>query len=216
MIDQSEFLALVTPHVAGCPNPIVRDAIRSTCADFCRETNIWRELLDPIPIEAGRADYELPAPSQTLVVLLHEMTALGEPIDPKASQWLDGHWSQWRTQVGPRPRYYTQDAPNVIRLVPIPDVDIPDGLADMRVSLQPTHTATRVGDIVFREFADGIKAGALVRLMLIPNQAWSNADLANYYRAEFQQAKDTAILRAVRQFSRAIEYTRRRKLPGAP
>lgn len=70
------------------------------------------------------------------------------------------------------------------------------------VALQPTQTAVGVPDFVFSDFVEDIAAGALARLLSIPDKAWTDTSLAQAKRNFFEGRVSIAAAKASKGFSR--------------
>ena len=55
----------------------------------------------------------------------------------------------------------------------------------MFVALKPTRLASGMDDGLFDELEDSIVHGALQHLLLIPNSAWSDRELAAYHARQY-------------------------------
>jgi hypothetical protein len=84
---------------------------------------------------------------------------------------------------GTQPRSLCQLTPNRYIVLPLPD----DATYQMRmfVALKPTRIAEGMDDGLFDELEDAIIHGALQHLLLIPNAAWSDKELASYHARQF-------------------------------
>ena len=84
---------------------------------------------------------------------------------------------------GSQPRSLCQLSPNRYTVLPLPD----DAAYQMRmfVALKPTRLASGMDDGLFDELEDSIIHGALQHLLLIPNSAWSDKELAAYHARQY-------------------------------
>ena len=48
-----DFFAGILPDVPGCPSPTMRFHVRRAVIEFCKESGIWVQDLDPITLIAG-------------------------------------------------------------------------------------------------------------------------------------------------------------------
>jgi hypothetical protein len=66
----SLFYPLVLPHVVGCPNPLLDQAILYAAGEFCREGHVVQEISTQ-NVVAGTQEYDvdLPASSQLSSIL---------------------------------------------------------------------------------------------------------------------------------------------------
>ena len=61
---------LVAPEVLGCPSITIDSAILRAAIEFCEKSTAWRELLDPITVVDGTAEYALTIPADARLVAL--------------------------------------------------------------------------------------------------------------------------------------------------
>lgn len=212
----TDFRPNVAPWVQKCPTVQVDKAVTDAVIDFFRESRLLRATLTAIDAVAGIAEYSLANPSGMQISTIREARFSGVKLDPTSEEQLDLNWKaiisaqvfdstdgdeDWRTMATDAPGLYFQPAPNVIRLVGIPALDVADALV-VSVSLYPTQAVTEIEDWIFNEYYEGIAAGAISRLMAIPNQPWSNLRLVTHYLEMFQQTAGEARSRALRGHSR--------------
>ncbi len=59
----------------------------------------------------------------------------------------------------------------------------------MRAAIKPIlATATNVDDIILSRYDEALTSGALARLYLTPRKPWTDFNLGQYHRAQFQAA----------------------------
>ena len=149
---------------------VVKDALQDTAEMFCRETRILRETID-VPIVAGTDTYTLYPNMSDAAVAETLFARIGddhiEPITPDiASRLIAGTGD---------PEFIEQTASNQIRLIPAPKAD-----ATLRVTviLTPSLTSASLPSAL-DQWREGIRHGAIARLVSIPDQPWSNAQTAS-------------------------------------
>ena len=104
----------------------------------------------------------------------------------------------WADSVG-HPRYYTRLTESQISLVPAPSV--PEGTSyelSLRVSLKPLPDSTGIDSDIYSAYSEIIRAGALVKLFLVPEVTWSNPQLASFYAAKYEEGIISATDRSAR------------------
>jgi hypothetical protein len=55
----------------------------------------------------------------------------------------------------------------------------------MFVALKPKRNATAMEEFIFDELEEAIMHGALQHLLVLPNQAWSDRELAAYHAKQY-------------------------------
>ena len=180
----TEFLPQVQPHVPGCPEGVILEAIRNACIRFCTDTWLIRETLAPITVAVGADEYALTASTDNesigIVSFLHDKREL----DQKTEDELDIIDSGWRTADPGVASYVTMLLPDVAKLNREPAEEIVDGLI-VRIATKPTDTADSVDDLLFNDWRKAIKYGAIEDLLEIPEKGWSNMKLSLWYGKRF-------------------------------
>lgn len=176
----SIFLPEVTIDVAGCPQPVLINAVKRAAARFIRDSKILKATLNPITLVAGTGHYALAAPEGLQLVGAAVVTANGEALRP-TSKVLS---PQWETETGAM-SHYIQEDPYAIDIVRIPDLDVADGLVvESHVTPDPA-VATGVEEWLAEAYTDEIAAGAKARLMMMRGRPWSDPALAAYHEQAF-------------------------------
>lgn len=85
---------------------------------------------------------------------------------------------------GSEPRSVTQINPDKYLVLPLPDNKKPYVMR-MFYALKPKRTATSMDSVVMDELEDMIVHGALQNLLVMPNVAWKDRELATYHAKQF-------------------------------
>lgn len=163
-----EFLPLIRGRLVGCPDMILRDALRDACIEFCKQTRLLSETVD-VDVVAGEATADLlPTEGQHWVLsALRRDTRLLEPSERH-------HFEQTGldTKTG-TPSHYYLDGPLRLVLGPVPDAD---ETLSATVSIRPSDTASSVENVLYTDYRTTIAAGA--RAWVRRNYgAWSDPQL---------------------------------------
>jgi hypothetical protein len=184
-IPVTDFLRFVMPEVLGCPQVLASQHVVDAAIEFCSKVAIWTEPLASVPSVAGQASYAM-TPSEGRAVGPLQVYFDGTKLDPGTNQQFTAAYpeSVWHTVTG-TPLYFTRGADeSKITLVPIPETA---GLnINMTVSVKPLPTATTLPDNLFYEYYKAITAGAKATLMAMPEQRWTNTQMAAYYEGMFK------------------------------
>ena len=193
MVTITSFYPYVLPHVVGCPDPVMDQAIRSACIEFCAQTLLVQEVTT-VSVVSGVQDYDIEVPSgmglsKVIGVLLEDQWLTPNSIESVRSGLA------LRGSVGSAvvaqstPRVYFQKTPTAaeISLYPVPADSVIEGLA-MRAAFTPLRNAITVADVLYQNYAEDIGAGAISRLMLMPGQVYSDLQSAGIHRAKFDNA----------------------------
>jgi hypothetical protein len=85
---------------------------------------------------------------------------------------------------GYTPQSITQVTPDKFVILPLPGVDEPYRCR-MFVALKPKRSATAMDEVIFDELEEVIMHGTLQHLLVLPNQAWSDRELAAYHAKQY-------------------------------
>lgn len=202
MVLWSAWLPDVLPHVAGCPNVIVEHELKRSAQQFFQASRAWQVTLDPVAVTADMEEVTISTGDSSIdLVRVEKAWYDGVPLDVASADSLDGEFGDdWQSHTG-TPNSIVQIEPSIVRLYPVPTADAVTGLK-CRVSVKSSETATGVPDNMAVRFKDGIIAGAKARLMLYPNAAWSNPEMAVVYAGAFDSMTSNARLDAARSYGR--------------
>jgi hypothetical protein len=176
----SDFLTRIQAHVINCPEPTIAQATLDTCIEFAEESLAMREALEPFYTELAVSDYTVAVPSQTRVGLFKKIW-----IDNMEGTLLPTEMAGLRQSDPARPHTaYTRKSNGQFLLT---FTAPPDGVYEVRLeaALVPTRTASQVDDDYLELWVDGIVAGAVSRLKMMPGTPWTDPAMADTHRAKF-------------------------------
>lgn len=162
----SDLYQEILPHVAGCPEPLIDDALRRTVTKFCRETHIWKEQLDDIYPVSGVTRYQLALPEETQLLELSD--ARYNTGNGKTSQVPMNEWP----------------TVNVFGLLTFSE-DPGNKPIQIHGILIPSKDATGVPDRIGEHYRESLIHGAIAMLQEIPKRDWSAPEYASFHKAEF-------------------------------
>ena len=171
----SDLLPRLMPRVVGCPEPMALQALVDSAIEFCERSLVIRHTLDGFSSVPGTRDYELDAPLQQRIARVISVTYDGQAVYAVPPQ-MPGELAQVGT-----PRSYStrfDGAAMVLELYPTPDAA---GTLVVQVATSPIQGATLLEDELTQRWFDAVLAGASTRLMVTPNQPFTNFDLATMY-----------------------------------
>ena len=196
------FSANIKLYAPGCADQTMYFAIRQAAIEFCERTRLWRHE-DEFSVTSDGCEAIL-APNGAEI---HEIEAVffnGNQIEPATISWLDEHMRGWRSgQLSGIPKYFTQTEPNTIRLVPQEA-----GTVGLHVWLKPSQYADELPDWMADQYRETIAHGALGRILLIPNQSFSNPELGAAFGSAFQAKLDKFSTKGLTGQQRAPARTR--------
>lgn len=194
-----DFMPLIRPHLASCPEATIKTYLGITAADFFTRTHLWREDIDSIYVAPGVYEYDLDA--EALVEDLISVTVDRREITHTDMRLVP---NDQRYDVG-FPQHYWIHSDNSIRLHPIPEERVTVRLAAV---LRPSRTGTSVPDWIFEMWADIIVAGAVARIAAIPRKDWSDAAQAEENRARYERGVTDARVRDMRGVGHSVRMRR--------
>jgi len=197
MADLTDFLPDVAPSVPGCPQALMLDAIRNACMRFCEDAWIIRETLAAIDVNIGVDEYTMTASAGRKPVGIVNFLFDSRQIDIKTEEELDIIDSGWRTADPGVAFYASMLTPDTFKLNRVPAEAIVGGMI-VRIATKPSNTATAVDDLLYRDWRDAIRYGALEELKEIPDKGWSDAAKATEFGRKFnfqiQRGKARAVM----------------------
>jgi hypothetical protein len=204
MKDLTSFLPLVRQFAPGVAEPTAIVHLRQAAIQFCERTRLWRwdEAID-----VSGDDPDLVAPDGSAIHKIEAVRFNEQTVDPATTDYLDRVIPNWRTMVSTvsRPTWYTQSAPNTLRLVPRAI-----GTVNLYAYLKPSQDATQVPDWMDEQYREAIAGGALSRILVIPNQSFSNGELAGAFGAAWAAKLDELSTAGTQGQQRAPMRTRAR------
>lgn len=180
MKDLDAFLPGILPFAPGCATPTAHFGIRQAAIEFCERTRLWRSEDEfDVTLEGCEA---VMSPGGSEILEFEKALFNDQPLIPKTTAWLDANENGWRsgTQTG-RPRYITQTAPDTVTLVPKEA-----GRLKMYLWLKPAQDCTELPDFLAGNYRETIAFGALSRILIIPNQSFTNVEMAGAFSQMFE------------------------------
>jgi hypothetical protein len=220
MSEFADFYPLIRREAPGVSNPMMDGALLQAAREFCRETYIWQQILDPLSLVEDQEEYELEVPELTRSVAILSMFHDSIPVLPRTSGEMNRIFPGWREDRGNRAQWFLSDIdPHTLRLIPYASEDEDDAITQIKVALQPVNSATELPDIIYDDHSEDLVYGALVRLHRLPRQtnwSWQDAGLSNYYADLFKRAMGRTKIRVIKGFQAGPIYVRSSRLQGAP
>lgn len=163
----NDFLPRIKPHLKGCPDTTIKNALLHILRDICKKTMVWEADIEHETV-AGVNEFTL---------------STGEGTEVAIIQWVrerDGHYL--RNQLIPQretanaaPRIWQHSKRRRIAFFPTPkDAQV----YDVRLALMPSLDAQEIPDEVFSEVSEYAVWGVLADLMSMVSEEWANVDLA--------------------------------------
>lgn len=199
-VNLSAFLTEVSHLIPGCPDPTAISAVRNAAIEFCTATNQWQETQDEVAVTSTDFPYDLVGIAGAKVTRVLSVSVDGRNVTPISMDELDAREYSWRTRTSAVPSRFYHPNPDQISLFPLPSQSVD---LIMRVAYAPTRTAATIDGFLHDNYLEEIAAGALSRLLSVPERPWSNAVLGEYYNNIFERAIALAAADANQSFGRA-------------
>lgn len=211
-----DFFPYVMPDVIGAPEPLVVQAVRNACIEFCEKSLILTRDHDPITVVSGIIDYDLEPPTGYIVVKVQKAWLDNNPLNPlvpdfvKDASVYNRLFSSYQAQTSTPSAFLQKDARS-ISIWPVPDQQYKNGLT-MRVALKPSRASTEIEDEVFEDYAEAIGQGAMYRLQASVGKAYTNSEMAGVNKGLFEMAINVARQRATHGHVRSNLSVKMRKI----
>jgi len=203
MVSTDLFLKEVEPYCPDVLEVVALNAILNSAIEFCRLSTIHRLDMTAIDVINGQAEYAISVPADTQLASILQLNYNGISLVAKAMEELASYYTyqDWTTVEG-QPRGYTQITPGTVTLVPLPTEDLTGGITG-RIALMPTRTAATIHDELYNTYLEDIAMGARSRLHYTPGTTYFDMNLAEYCKAKYMNAIESAKIRANKSATRA-------------
>lgn len=187
MKDIDDFLPSIRPYAPGVADPTAYFAIRQAAIEFCERTRLWR-FDDEFSVVGDDCEALLTPPSS----VVHEIDAVWfngvklRHVTPGKLDELLPTWRAGQNRPTGQPSYVTQTEPNTIVLAPFGT-----GTVKLSLFLKPSPNAGEFPDFIVDQHRETIAFGALSRILLIPNQSFTDAQMAAVFGQTFQSRVDS-------------------------
>jgi hypothetical protein len=219
----SELVPDVLEHVPKVSEPQVESVLRDTLIDFLKRTKLLHFDHPAISVVADQATYTLQNPCGFQILHVRSGTIDGHPLLQTSEEYLDLQWQElqrgfgwryqiseprpaqpvddWRLAVSELPGLFYQLYPNQLTLVGKPTVAIADALR-LKVVVIPTRAVENIPRWIFNTWHQGIVAGAIGGLKMMPEKPWTDRQAAGAYIEAYNEAIGAAEATALRGFKR--------------
>jgi len=172
------------PLVPNCSEPAAVQALRNACIDFTKGSMCLQGQLDPMSVAKDVAEYDIDVPKNTRLTQMISLYYLGSLLPRKSLSYIVGATGRdWAALRGP-PTMYTQFAPDTVTLIRCPGESIANALTGTYAYV-PTRSSTTCDEVMLERYAEAIARGAASKLMQIPNEPFSNLQMAMMYHRQF-------------------------------
>lgn len=169
-----DLLYHVLPFAPECPEPTAIEYLRQAAIRFCRQTRSWREQFEGAA--AAPTTLVIPYPGQAQLFEIEEAWFNGSRLERRPVMDL----LDYPADTSGHPRWIAEDGDDAVRVFPFET-----GTLRVSMFLEPTPTATQLPDQLVNMHGRALADGALADLLMIPNQPWTQPQLAAGFGVRF-------------------------------
>lgn len=185
-VSYSAFLPHVLPYVPHCFEEQAIIAIRNACIDFCRDTLVLQQDIDPISTVAQQNTYTIDSvDSGYTVTQVMSLYYVGRRLERKSEYELQRLYTMDWQQLEGTPKVWTQFNLSDVTVALKPAESVTGALTG-RVAYMPTRASTTVDGVLYEVYLDDIVDGALARLKSTPDQPYSDVQGAMVHQQKFK------------------------------
>lgn len=215
--DFSKLVPQIHPECHECPEILIINEIRNITREFCERSTYWRQDLAALSIvtdetSSGSGEYDLTIPTGAQIVsVINPIVHSNQPVSRRTREWLDEHYSDWRTATGEQSRWYRMSNPTRIKLIPRPTSVVANAL-HVSMALKPSPAATNMPEFVYNEWYEVISCGVLAKLLSMENETWYKPARAVMKQKMYLLGIEDATAKAIAEYSSdKVDRTRRVK-----
>lgn len=197
----NDFLPEMMQYCNGAPPIMLRIHLINSAIDLCNKALLLKKSPSPIQFEEEVHTYTMKYPQDRYrAIAIDEIKIEGYgPLVRTTEREMDSQFANWRETESSKPtRFWLTDELNKVRIWPTPKEDI-----DIDANIQSVVTykrgQTEVDDFIYEKWHEIIQAGALTKVLLIPEATWYNEKVAMVMS---------------RAFSRGVREARKTTLTG--
>lgn len=174
----SDFEDFVVSYAQDAPSVVLQHAIRETVVKFMRETRVATDTYC-INAQCGVTDYVVEMPDCSKLVAI-------ENVEPDGGVW--GGFRQFRNL--PNPWAWNKDDRFPVVIFGFSPRE--DAVFHVTYSWTINRDGCDVPDFIYEEWMDAIKFGAAAELLAMPNQEWTNPQLAHMFADKYREERAAA------------------------
>ncbi|KAF0234336.1 MAG: hypothetical protein FD177_892 [Desulfovibrionaceae bacterium] len=175
------FVPLVRQSTAKCPVSGMAAQVREAAREFCARARIWTDKSLVSDVLAGEGAYGLRPPDQADIRCVLSVRFQGARLTPLTPD----QWRSLAEQTACAPTHFIFTEPNVVRLYPTPQEDVPGALL-VEVVLIPAVNSAQGPEFLLSKHGTTIAHGAISKLMLMPDRPWSDPGGGAFYEKKFE------------------------------
>jgi hypothetical protein len=184
----SDLVNRISPNAPGAPQPVIVTNVRDAAIEACEKTLAYKYVQAEQTLVNGTYSYSyVPASATEVHAILSVNINDNIKITPKTVEDITRIYPFWPTTASSyrgSPQYVVHFDADTYLMALTPDATTPY-LLHMILALKPLRTATGLEQSVFDELEDAIVHGTLQRMLTMPEQTWSDTELAAYHAKQF-------------------------------
>lgn len=185
----SDFERHVLAEVIGCPKPTLEYAVLRSIVDFAERSWIFRKSFN---VDVDEDDFG--SVHDYLDTDVSEYVTDKVPIAVSSFKINGVEYNLKYMELQDETSYIDDLRMSTEKLFYFPNdttirvFEMVDGMElFFTVVYKPTYDITEIDDVVYNDWLDPITAGAKARLMVMPNQPWTDTKMAAYYLSLFKR-----------------------------
>ncbi len=158
MATLDQFLPYLSPAVAGAPYPLQVRAVRDAAIQFCAESQLFEQRLEPVSSIANATEYELEPPEGMVVAAIVKAWFGDKELKVATSE--DEVTPDMDAVEQPTHILFRTNATFSL----LPPAKTSGTVITLQAALKPSRSAEEVPDQLYEDFAEEVAAGAASRL----------------------------------------------------
>jgi hypothetical protein len=188
----STLVPTIAASAPGCPTPTIIEYVRKAAIEACERTLFWRYRTGNIALTPLQSTYSYPSLVDGVTPLAAEVHAVfdatlvdGPSLEPLTLDTALKRFPKWdSTDQASQPQVFCQINTTQYILLPKPETGSTYNLV-LTLAIKPTKSATNMDEAVFNELEEAIVHNTLQRLLMLPNQNWSDREAAAYHMRQY-------------------------------
>lgn len=186
----SDLFPHILPFAPAAPDPLVEQYARLAAIEFCQRSRCWRDVQEItvtgleseiISAPAGADIFEI----ESGYFKLAATDDRWKELDPIAYGQINPDLLDLEAADSAYPEFLSQSSVNSVALAPRAA-----GILRISAFLTPSQAATTAPDFLFERYPTIIAAGALMHLLMIPQQPYTDFNLGALKAGIFNAACD--------------------------
>ena len=190
----AEFLPLILPFCPECPDFLAEQHARFAAIEFCERSRAWRHVVT-VTLAAGSAGLGvMVAPEGAAIHEIEFAEMDGRKLTPIQFSTIEAApegQAEYVTQISPREVMVTPFEPGTLR-ISVFLKPLTGGQYGTDAARPLFDRFNMVPDFLVDMHGHTIAAGALAKLLSIPNEPWTHEKKAMLYDARFREKLDGA------------------------